>query len=106
MTALPNECPVAQSAGAVEYTNCFSAEGYDSPSECPEFDTKQSDCEASVMLEPWGMRTTPSLPSLPGLLWPGVVAPERVLSMDQIEQNCYYVFTVENYGVCFYIVVI
>ena len=37
------------------------------------------------MLELWGMRSTPSLLSLSGLLWPGVVAPDRVLSMGQIE---------------------
>ena len=34
------------------------------------------------------MQITPSLPSLPGPLWPGMVAPERVLSMGQIELNC------------------
>ena len=34
------------------------------------YDTKQSDGEASVMLELWGMRSTLSLPSLPGPLWP------------------------------------
>ena len=33
------------------------------------------------MLELWGMWSTPLLPSLPGPLWPGVVA----LSMTQIE---------------------
>ena len=33
------------------------------------------------------MQSTPSLPLLPGLLWPGVVAPDRVLSIDQIEQK-------------------
>ena len=37
------------------------------------------------MLELWGMRSTPSLPSLPGPLWPGVVAPDRVLSLSRIE---------------------
>ena len=37
------------------------------------------------MLEFWGMQSTSSLPSLPGPLWPGVVAPDRVLSMGQIE---------------------
>ena len=31
------------------------------------------------------MWSTPSLPLLPGSLWPGVIAPERVLSIDQIE---------------------
>ena len=39
------------------------------------------------MLEFWGMRSTSSLPSLPGPLWPGVVAPDRVISMGQIELN-------------------
>ena len=29
------------------------------------------------MLELWGMRSTPLLPSLPGPLWPGVVAPDK-----------------------------
>ena len=37
------------------------------------------------MQEFWGLRSTPSLPSLPGPLWPGVIAPDRVLSMGQIE---------------------
>ena len=40
------------------------------------------------MLEIWLMRSTPSLASLPGSLLPGVVAPDRVLSMGQIELNC------------------
>ena len=37
------------------------------------------------MLELWGMQSTSSLPSLPGALCFGVVAPDKVLSMDQIE---------------------
>ncbi len=37
------------------------------------------------MLELWGMWSTPSLLSLPGPLWPGVVAPDRVFSMGLIE---------------------
>ena len=58
------------------------------------------------MLELWGMRSTPSLPLLPDLLdlgamamkgcsafylvgtRLGVVAPDSVLSMGQIELNC------------------
>ena len=48
------------------------------------YDIKDSDGVASVMLELWEMQSVPSLPSLQGLLWPGV-APIRVLSMDQLE---------------------
>ncbi len=47
-----------------------------SPSECPGYNTKQSDGKVPVMLELWGMRSTPSL------LWPGMVAPDRALSMS------------------------
>ena len=46
---------------------------------------KQSDSAAPEMLELWGMRSTPSLPSLPGPLWSGVEAPDRILSIGQIE---------------------
>ena len=52
---------MAQSARVVEYTNCISTEGEDSP-ECPRYDTKQSDSEATVMQELWGMQSTPLLP--------------------------------------------
>ena len=41
----------AQSDGAVEYTDFFSAEGLDSPNKCPWYDNKQSDCGLTVMLE-------------------------------------------------------
>ena len=58
-----------------------------SPDECPRYDTKQSDGEIPVMLTLWGMRNTPWLPSLPGSLYPGMVAPDRVLSMGQIKLN-------------------
>ena len=58
------------------------------PHECPNYDSKQSDSEAPVMLELWGMQSTPSFPSLPGSLWLGVVATDRVLSMGQIELKC------------------
>ena len=75
---------LAQLVGAVEYTKCISAEGYDSPNECPGYDIKQSDGVAPVTVELCGMWSTPSLLSLPGPLRPGMVAPDRVLSMDQI----------------------
>ena len=53
---------LAQSAGAVEYPDCFSAEGVrPTPNECPGYDTKQSDGEVLEMLELWGMRSTPLL---------------------------------------------
>ena len=48
---------------------------------------KKSDGEVPVLLELWGMRSTPSLSSIPGLPWSGVVLPERVLSMGLIELN-------------------
>ena len=40
------------------------------------------------MLEHWKMQSTPSLPSLPGSPWPGVIAADRVLFMGRIELNC------------------
>ena len=55
-------------------------EGKTLHNECPRYDTKQSDDEAAVIL------STPSLPLLPGLLWPGMAAPDRVLSIGQIER--------------------
>ena len=55
---------LAQSVGAVEYTDCFSAEGWDSLNEGPVYDTKHSDGEASLTQEVWGMQSTRSLPSL------------------------------------------
>ena len=51
---------------------------------------KQFDGETPVMLELWGMWSTPLLPLLFGPLWPRVVAPDRVLSKGQIELNCNY----------------
>ena len=81
---------MTQSAGAVEYTDCIPTEGYNSPNECPVYDPKQTNGEASVMLELWGMQSTPSMPSLPGPLWLGVVATDRVLSVGQKELNCNY----------------
>ena len=54
---------------------------------CLGYGTKQSYGEAALMLELQEIWSTPSLPSLPGPLWPGVVAPDRVLSMGQIKLN-------------------
>ena len=57
---------MAQSAGVVEYSN-----------ECPGYDTKQPDGEVPMMLGLWGMWIIHLLPSLPGPLWTGMVAPDR-----------------------------
>ena len=43
---------------------------------CPGYDTKQPDGDVPVMLELWGMWSTPLLPSHPGPLWSRVVAPD------------------------------
>ena len=45
--------------------------------ENPRYVTKQSDGEVPIMLGLWGIRSTPSLPLLPGPLWPGVIAPDK-----------------------------
>ena len=81
-----NPNPLAKSAGAVEYTDCISAKEYDPLpyNKCPIYDTKKSD-EAPVIVGLWEMQSTPSSPLLSGPLWPRVVAPDRVLSMGQIE---------------------
>ena len=79
-----------QSAGAVEFIDCISLQRSKilPPNKCPGYDIKQSDGEAPA-LEIWGMWSTLSLPLLPGPLWPGVVAPDWVLSIGQIKQTVY-----------------
>ena len=56
--------------------------------ECPVYDTKKSDGVAPVMLELWGIKSSPSLPFLPGSLWPREAVPDRVLFVGLIELNC------------------
>ena len=51
------------------------------PNQCPGYDIKQSDGEAQIILELWGIQSTPSLPSLLGPLWPRVVALLSLLSI-------------------------
>ena len=79
--------PSAQLAGAIRIHRLHHCRGVKTPpsSECLGYEIKPSDCEAQV-LELWGMWSTPLLPLLPGLLWPRVVASDRVLYMGQIEQ--------------------
>ena len=63
----------------------FLQRGKTPTNKCPGYDTKQSDGLAPVMMELWGMQSTPSLLSLPGQSWPVVVAPNRILFMGQIK---------------------
>ena len=74
---------MAQLAGAAEYTDSISADWSDFPNKCPEYDTKQSDGEASVMLELWVMWSTHFIAIFPRFTF--VVASDRVLSMGQVE---------------------
>ena len=75
-----------QSAGAVEDTTAFLQMNKTPPYEQVSwYDIKQSHGKAPVMLELWGMQSTPSLPSFQGPLWVGVVAPDRVPFIGQIE---------------------
>ena len=77
---------LAQAARAAEYTESISAERQDSANKDPVSDAKQSDGEASVILELWGMQSTPSLPWFPGSFSLGVIISEKVLSIGKIEQ--------------------
>ena len=55
------------------------------PIECPVYNTKQFDGEASVILDLWEMQSTLLLLLLSGPLLFGVLVPDRVLSIGQIE---------------------
>ena len=59
---------MAQSDVAAEYTDYISAKELGSLNESPGYAIKQSDGETPVMLELWGMLSTPLLPSLSGQL--------------------------------------
>ena len=76
---------LALSAGSVEYSNCISSGGKTPPTSVLIYDTKQSDGEAPVMLEPLGMQSTSSLPLLLGPLGFVEVAPNKALPMGQIK---------------------
>ena len=69
----------------LEYTELHLCGGVRFPQRVSSNDSKQSDGEVAVMLELWGMRSTPLLPLLPGPPLTGVVAPDRVLSIGRIE---------------------
>ena len=77
---IPTDCPV--SWGCKIHQLLFCRGVIHPPNKCPGYGTKQSDDEL------WGVQSSPLLPSLPGPLWPRVVAPDRILLMGQIELNC------------------
>ena len=76
-----SSCVLPSQLGLYNATTASLQRGKTAPNKYPGYDTKQSDGKVPAVLELWGMRSTPSLPSLPGPFWPGVVAPDRVLSM-------------------------
>ena len=59
------------------------------PNECPDMTLNKSDGEVPVILGLCGIWSTPSLPLLPDPLWPGMVAPDMVLSIGLIELTAY-----------------
>ena len=71
-----NICPVGSGCRIHRLLHCGGIR--QSTNECPGYNTKQSDGKVLVI---------PSLASLPGPLWPGVVEPDRVLSLSRIELN-------------------
>ena len=56
------------------------------PTSVLDMTEKQTDSETLVIPKVWGIQSTPSLPLIPSPLLFKVVAPDRVLSMTQIEQ--------------------
>ena len=84
---LTNSREEAQFPGSVEYTDFVSAEWVRplSPNECPRYDIKQSDDEAPALEFGGNVGVSLHCHFLPDLLTSGVVAPDRVLSIDQIE---------------------
>ena len=63
--------PSRLSGGLQNIPTASLQRGKTSANGCPDYDTKQSDGEAPVMLELWGMQSTSLWPSLLSLLWPG-----------------------------------
>ena len=67
-----------QSHKTLEYTNCIPEGVRSSRNQCPGYDSKLSDGEAST-LDIWGTWSIPSLQLLPALLWCGMDAPQLKL---------------------------
>ena len=74
-STFPQDCSVVWGCRIHRLLLCRGVKPY--ANVYPRYDTKQSDGEAPVMLELWGMRSTPLLPSLLGPLKTGVAVPDR-----------------------------
>ena len=59
---------LAQSVWAAEYTDCISAEEYNSLNECPDMTLNKLMVRLRYMQELWGMPSANSLSPLPGPL--------------------------------------
>ena len=92
-------CPVSWGCRIYRLLFCW---GVRSPTnECPGYDTKQSDGEVPELLELWGMGRAPALPSLPGPLYPGVVAPDKLLIYRLNRTKPWFLeFTVLTFKLC------
>ena len=64
----------------------YLCRGVRPPNEGPGYNTKQSDGEATVLelLAKW---STPSMTSLPGPLWPGVVSLGQIEPLDHLNRE-------------------
>ena len=77
--------------------------GVELPQGVSWYDTKQSDGEVQVMLELWAMQSTPSFPSLPGPVWPRMVAPGKGPTFGSNRTKpCFREFSVSAFKQCIY----
>ena len=88
---------MAQLTGAAEYTDCIFADREDSPTECPGYDTKQSEGEALCMVLLYCHCSQVHSNS------------DWVLSIGQIELNCVLILnsvvwnrTILTFNLCTY----
>ena len=80
----------AQSVGAIEYTDCMSAERQDTPKECPRYDIKQSDDELPGNEEYLFIAIAPrSTLAWSGSTWYGpIYGSNRTKLCNHVKLNC------------------
>ena len=79
MTNTRSSCPVGWGCRIHRLQLCRGVRP--PPKECPRYDAKQYDGEAPVMCSAFPKTPTSSLALLPGPLCPGMIAPDRALTM-------------------------